>query len=132
MRITQDGKKSSPIRFDAYFLSGNRKGTDQCFVLLSVVTGSWLSGTSVTIRLFSHQAKLLSQAQALRHEAEMAVNEMEEAAKTQLHNLANQSQVTLSAIEERLTRSRQRLDEFQIVIRVCPSKTFTEPLERTV
>jgi uncharacterized protein HemX len=66
-----------------------------------------------------HQAKLLTQAQALRHEAETAVNEMEDAAKTQLHNLANQSQVTLSAIEGRLTRSRRRLDEFQTVVRVC-------------
>ena len=45
---------------------------------------------------------------------------MEEAAKTQLHNLANQSQVTLSSIEERLTRSRRRLDEFHVVVKVCP------------
>ena len=60
------------------------------------------------------QAKLLSQAQALRHEAEMAVNEMEEAATTQLHNLANQSQVTLNSIEQRLTRSRERLEEFKL------------------
>ena len=49
----------------------------------------------------------------------MAVAEMEEAAKIQLHNLANQSQVTLSAIEERFAKSRQKLNELQIVVRVC-------------
>ena len=70
------------------------------------------------------KAKLLTQAQALRHEAEMAVTEMEEAAKTQLHNLANQSQVTLGAIEQRLNKSRQKLDEFQIFVRVCFGKPF--------
>ena len=43
---------------------------------------------------------------------------MEEAAKTQLHNLANQSQITLSSIEERLTRSGRRLDEFHIAVKV--------------
>ena len=64
------------------------------------------------------KAKRLTQAQKLRQEAEIAVNEMEEAAKTQLHNLANQSQITLSSIEERLTRSRRRLDEFHIVVKV--------------
>lgn len=72
-----------------------------------------------------YQGKLLTQAQALRHEAEMAVSEMEEAAKIQLHNLANQSQVTLSAIEERFARSREKLNEFHIVVRVWVSMTLT-------
>ena len=62
----------------------------------------------------------------------MAVNEMEEAAKTQLHNLANQSQVTLSSIEERLTRSRRRLDEFHVVVKVCPLMIYSFPPGRTV
>ncbi|XP_028411357.1 centlein-like isoform X2 [Dendronephthya gigantea] len=68
------------------------------------------------------KAKLLTRAQALRHEAEMAVNEMEEAAKTQLHNLANQSQVTLGAIEQRLNESRRKLGEFQIFVRTLTHK----------
>lgn len=76
------------------------------------------------------QAKLLTQAQALRHEAEMAVSEMEEAAKIQLHNLANQSQDTLVAIEERFARSRQRLNEFQIVVRVRALMTCYDKMNR--
>ena len=76
------------------------------------------------------QAKLLTQAQALRHEAEMAVSEMEEAAKIQLHNLANQSQDTLVAIEERFARSRQRLNEFQIVVRVRVLMTCYDKMNR--
>ena len=81
-----------------------------------------LSIHKMTSKVFSrYQAKLLTQAQTLRHEAEMAVNEMEETAKTQLHSLANQSQATLSAIDERLSKSRERLDEFYILVRVCLS-----------
>lgn len=48
----------------------------------------------------------------------MAVNEMEEEAKTQLHNLANESQVTLNAVQGRLTKCKQRIEEFQVVVRV--------------
>lgn len=58
------------------------------------------------------------QAQQLRHEAEMAVKEMEDAAKMQLHNLANHSQATLSGIEERLNKSTRRIQEFQKFVRV--------------
>ena len=79
----------------------------------------------------------MSRAQTLRQEAETAVNEMEEAANAQLHNLANQSQVTLSAIEGRLIKSKQRIDEFKMVIIVSAclqpdKKTYFNRLERSV
>lgn len=78
------------------------------------------------------KAQLLSQAQSLRQEAEMAVNEMEEAAKTQLHNLANQSQVTLNAIEQRLTKSKQKIEEFQVVVRTLTEKLAEQIANRKI
>ncbi|XP_046863040.1 centlein-like isoform X2 [Xenia sp. Carnegie-2017] len=72
------------------------------------------------------KSKLLVQAQQLRHEAEMAVKEMEDAAKMQLHNLANHSQATLSGIEERLNKSTRRIQEFQKFVRALMKRILDE------
>lgn len=65
----------------------------------------------------------LNRSQTLRNQAKLVVNEMEAAATMQLQGLANQSEATITSLQRKLDNARERIDEFQSIVR-----TFVEEL----
>ena len=61
--------------------------------------------------------------QTLRNQAKLVVSEMEAAATMQLQGLANQSEATIASLQRKLDNARERIDEFQSIVR-----TFVEEL----
>ena len=64
------------------------------------------------------QVRLLAQSQSLRNQAEMVVNEMENAATMQLQGLANKSEATIKQLHSKLHSANERGEEFQAFIKV--------------